>query len=201
MIGKITGKLDTVSLAEVLVDVNGVYYEIIIPLSTYDKLPREGENVELFTYLYVREDEMTLYGFASLFEKGLYKILISASGIGPKLGIKILSSISVHNFCEYVTNADTKSLSKINGLGKKTSERLVIELREKIIDFAPETLYDQNSEEAALSRQAEEAALALVQLGFKYETAKKAVKKAASKSDEATDSECLIRLALQNLSS
>ena len=201
MIGKLNGILDSAAPTEIMLDVNGVCYEIAIPLSTYDSLPREGEMITVFTYLYVREDAMILFGFASKNEKDLFKILITASGIGPKLGIKILSSVSAKSFCESITNADIKGLTKINGLGKKTAERLVIELREKIIDFAPESLYGEKGE-SVLSRQAEEAVLALVQLGFKYETAKKAVKTAAAGlGTEESNSENLIRFALQSLNS
>ena len=201
MIGKLNGILDTATPTEILIDVNGVCYEVIIPLSTYDSLPREGAAVTVYTYLHVREDVMTLYGFSSKDEKELYKILLTASGVGPKLAIKILSSVSAQRFCEAVTNADIKGLCKINGLGKKTAERLVIELREKVLDFAPESLYGQK-EETTLSRQAEEAVLALVQLGFKYEIAKKSVKNAAANlSIEESNSENLIRYALQSLNS
>jgi holliday junction DNA helicase RuvA len=201
MIGKLNGLLDSASPTEVLVNVNGVCYEIIIPLSTYDSLPREGESVSIHTYLYVREDAMVLYGFASKNDKDLFKILLTASGVGPKLAIKIMSSVSTQSFCEFITNADIKGLTKINGLGKKTAERLVIELREKIIDFAPESLYGE-TKETALSRQAEEAVLALIQLGFKYDTAKKAVKNAAAGlNNEESNSENLIRYALQALNS
>jgi len=201
MIGKLNGILDTATPTEIMIDVNGVCYEVIIPLSTYDSLPREGEKVTIFTYLYVREDTMALYGFASKHEKELYKILLTASGVGPKLALKVLSSVSAQSFCEAVTNSDIKGLSKINGLGKKTAEKLVLELREKIIDFAPESLYGTR-EETTLSRQAEEAVLALVQLGFKYDVAKRAVKSAAGGlSPEESNSENLIRFSLQALNS
>ena len=202
MIGKLTGILDNVTPTEVIIDVNGVGYEVVIPLSTFDSLPLEKEKVSLYTYLYVREDLMTLYGFATKFEKDLYRVLITASGIGPKLAIKILSSVPPKSFCESLIHGDVKGLSKINGLGKKTAERLVLELKEKISDLSPESAYSTDSNEAALSQQAEEAILALVQLGFKYETAKKAVKKAASIMDkEECNSENLIRNALQGLNS
>jgi holliday junction DNA helicase RuvA len=202
MIAKISGILESVNLTEVIVDVNGIGYEIIIPLSTYDKLPRESEKVSFFTYLHVREDAMTLYGFATLDEKGLYKILISVSGIGPKLALKILSSISISSFCEAVSNGDIKTLMRINGLGKRSSERLIVELKDKIKTFAPETVYQSGNISKDISKQEEEAVLALVQLGFKYETARKSVMKISSSlSSEEANSENLIRKTLQSLNS
>ena len=202
MIAKITGILECINLTEVIVDVHGIGYEIIIPLSTYDKLPKEGKEISLFTYMHVREDAMTLYGFATLEEKALYKLLITVSGIGPKLALKILSSIPIRSFCEAVAGADIKALSRINGLGKRSAERLVVELKEKIKTFAPGIVYKAGSASEDISKQAEEAILALVQLGFKYETARKAIMKISSDlSSGESNSENLIRLALQALNS
>jgi Holliday junction DNA helicase RuvA len=202
MIAKITGILDRVSLTDVIVDVNGVGYELIIPLSTYDRLPKEGEKVSLHTYLSVREDAMTLYGFATLEEKELYQLLTTVSGIGPKLALKVLSSMPVSSFCEAIVNGNIKVLSRINGLGKRTSERLVVELKEKIKTFAPEALYQSGSESEDINKQTEEAILALAQLGFKYEMARKAVLKVSSGLPAGeSNSENLIRLALQSLNS
>jgi holliday junction DNA helicase RuvA len=202
MIAKITGILESVNLTEVIVDVNGIGYEIIIPLSTFDKLPRAGAKVSLFTYLHVREDAMVLYGFATSDEKGLYKILITVSGIGPKLALKILSSISISSFCEAISGGDIKTLCRINGLGKRSSERLVVELKDKIKTFAPASVYQSDTGSKNISKQEEEAVLALVQLGFKYETARKSVIKISSAlSSEETNSENLIRKTLQSLNS
>ena len=202
MIAKITGILELVNLTDVVVDVNGIGYEVIIPLSTYDKLPREGKTVTFFTYLHVREDAMTLYGFATSDEKELYKILISVSGIGPKLALKILSSISISSFCEAVTSGNIKTLCTINGLGKRSSERLVVELKDKIKAFAPESVYQSNTGSKDTSKQEDEAIMALVQLGFKYETARKSVVKISSiLPHEEANSENIIRKALQSLNS
>lgn len=197
MIGKITGNLEKISPTEVLVDVNGIAYEINIPLSTYDELPKEGNKYSFYTYLNVREDSLTLYGFSTHAEKELYKILITASGIGPSLAIKILSSTSVERFCEAVTNNNSKVLSEINGIGKKSAERITIELQDKIKLFAPGSEYQ--SQESEFSKQAEEAVSALVQLGFKYENATKAVKQIIGKlSSKEIDTESIVRQALQS---
>ncbi len=202
MIAKITGILDSVSLTDIVIDVNGIGYEVIIPLSTYDRLPKEKEKIQLFTHLHVREDAMTLYGFATEQEKELYKLLTTVSGIGPKLALKILSSITINSFCESVANADIKTLCRINGLGKRSAERLVVELKDKITTFAPELEYIKDSNSKNISVQEEEAILALVQLGFKYETARKTVVKIAGKmSAEEANSENIIRHTLQSLNS
>ncbi len=199
MIGKIRGILDKVSISEILVDCNGIGYEISIPLSTYDKLPREGEKVTLFTHFNVREDAQTLFGFFSQEEKDLFRLLNTINGIGPRLAIKILSSISVNSFCEAIASANTKILSKINGVGPKSADRLVIELRDKISLISPEAAFSSGN---TVPKHTEEAILALVQLGFKYDMAKKAILKIVSEIPEADhNSENLIRIALQKLNS
>ncbi len=201
MIGRITGELVSVTLAEVIVDVNGVGYEIIIPLSTYDKLPGEGKRIALYTALDVKENAMTLYGFASLDEKELYKILITVSGIGPKLALKILSSVSITSFCEYISAGDVKNLSRINGVGKKSAERMVVELREKIQAFVPESMYsDFGKESENATKNISEATLALVQLGFKADLSRKVVQKVAGEMESCDiSSEALIKAALNSL--
>ncbi|MCP4179948.1 MAG: Holliday junction branch migration protein RuvA [bacterium] len=202
MIAKITGIVDTVNLNDVIVDVNGIGYEIVIPLSTYDKLPRENEKVSLNIFHYVREDAVILYGFATLEEKELFKLLTTVTGIGPKLALKILSSSNVSSLCEAIVSADIKTISKINGLGKKSAERLVIELKDKIHTISPEAAYGEKTVSKSLTKQAEAAMLALIQLGFKQETARKIIKKITSElSEKELNSENIIRLALQHLNS
>ncbi|HBM16578.1 MAG TPA: Holliday junction branch migration protein RuvA [Lentisphaeria bacterium] len=201
MIGKIKGILDKVSISEVIIDCNGVGYEIIIPLSTYDKLPREGEKLVLFSHLHVREGEMTLFGFATQEEKDLFRLLNTITGIGPRLAVKILSSISVTSFCEAISSADIKTLSKINGVGPKSAQRLIIELKDKISIISPESAYSTTAASAP-PKHTEEAILALVSLGFKYDMAKKTVLKIVSEIPSAEQSsENIIRIALQNLNS
>lgn len=201
MIGKLIGILDSSSPTDILINVNGICYEVIIPLSTFDKLPREGEKITLHTFFHVREDAQTLYGFYTKEEKDLYKILITASGIGPKLALKILSSISIDSFCDAISEGNIKFLSKINGLGKKTAERLLIELKDKILSFAPETAFGSKID-SGLTKQIDEATLALVQLGFKYDLARKTIKNIAEKlENEECNSENLIRLSLQLINS
>src|SRR5439155_4077283 len=127
------GKLVEMLPTQVIVSVNGVGYEILIPLSSYDKLPQPGQEIKLLTQLIVREDSHTLYGFMSAAERELFRLLINTvSGIGPRIALNILSGISVTAFRGAVANADVKVLSQISGIGKKTAERMVVELKDKI---------------------------------------------------------------------
>jgi len=200
MISKLTGILDSISISGITVDVNGVGYELIIPLSTYDHLPKEKSKVTLFVYMSVREDAIVLYGFITDAEKGLFLLLTTVTGIGPKLALKILSSLPVNTICEYIAAANIKALSKISGLGAKSAERIVLELKEKIKMFAPESVFVTHK--GPETKEAEEAMMALVQLGFKHESARKAVNKVCSElPNTEKNSENLIRLALQTLNS
>ena len=199
MIAQLRGKLVQTSLTSIILDVNGVGYQLFIPMSTYDKLPLSGEEVTLLTYLHVREDAMLLYGFSKVEEKQLFEMLISVSGVGAKVALNILSSMSVSMFCTSVASEDIKTITCINGIGKKTAERLIIELRDKVRKFAPELAAIEGATEEE-SEAALDALLALEQLGFKREKAQKALKKIVSKlpADECS-SENLIRKALQAL--
>src|ERR1019366_9564077 len=133
MITFLQGKLVEALPTQVVVEVNGVGYEVLIPLSSFDKLPVPGQPVKLLTQLIVREDAHTLYGFMSAAERDLFRLLInSVSGIGPKTALNILSGMNVVTFRGAVANGDVKSLSQISGVGKKTAERIVVELRDKI---------------------------------------------------------------------
>lgn len=131
MIGRLTGKLVAKQPPLLLVDVGGVGYELEAPMSTFYKLPPLGEGVCLHTHLTVREDAHLLFGFASTTEKALFRELIKISGIGPKLALAILSGVSVEDFWETLRAGDAIRLTKIPGVGKKTAERLVVEMRDK----------------------------------------------------------------------
>lgn len=131
MIGRITGKLISKQPPLLMIDVMGVGYELEAPMSTFYKLPSVGENVSLLTHLTVREDAHLLFGFATASEKELFRDLIKISGVGPKLGLSILSGVNVEDFWGMVRAGDTARLTKIPGVGKKTAERLVIEMRDK----------------------------------------------------------------------
>src|SRR5881394_1018188 len=133
MITFLDGKLVSALPTQAIVDVGGVGYEIFIPLSSYDKLPAAGQDIRILTHLHVREDAQILYGFMTAAERDLFRLLVNnVSGIGPKLALAVLSGMSVERFKAAVVNADIASLSKISGLGKKTAERIVLELKDKL---------------------------------------------------------------------
>src|SRR5947207_13086188 len=133
MITFLDGKLVNALPTQATVDVNGVGYEVFIPLSSYDKLPAAGQPAQILTHLHVREDAQILYGFMTAAERDLFRLLVNnVSGIGPKLALAVLSGMSVERFKAAVISADIASLSKISGLGKKTAERIVLELKDKL---------------------------------------------------------------------
>src|SRR3954470_7214305 len=133
MIAFLEGKLVNSLPTQAAIDVNGVGYEVFIPLSSYDKLPPPGQPVRILNHLHVREDAQILYGVMSLAERDLFRLLVNhVTGIGPKLALAVLSGMSVNHFTSAVVNSDVASLSKISGLGKKTAERIVLELKDKL---------------------------------------------------------------------
>src|SRR6266849_6808903 len=171
------GKLVETLPTQVIVNVNGVGYEVLIPLSSYDKLPAPGQELRLLTHLVVREDAHTLYGFMTAAERELFRLLINTvSGIGPKIALNILSGISVTAFRGAVANGDVKALSQISGVGKKTAERIVVELKDKI---GASGAWEALSAQRALSpadQRINDAVLALIALGFKQAEAHEAVR-------------------------
>src|SRR6185369_6012765 len=133
MITFLNGRLIEALPTQIIVEVNGVGYEVLIPLSSYDKLPQPGQPLKLLTHLVVREDAHVLYGFMSGPEREMFRLLINnVSGIGPKIALNILSGISVTAFRGAVANQDIKMLSQISGVGRKTAERIVVELKDRI---------------------------------------------------------------------
>src|SRR5881275_3277766 len=168
MITFLHGKLMEALPTQVIVDVNGVGYEVLIPLSSYDKLPQPGQEMKLLTHLVVREDAHTLYGFMTSPERELFRLLINTvSGIGPKIALNILSGMNPTAFRGAVANSDVKSLSQISGVGKKTAERIVVELKDKV---GAAGAWEASSAQRALSpeeQKVNDAVLALIALGFK----------------------------------
>jgi len=165
MIGRITGKLVLKQPPLLLVDVGGVGYELEAPMSTFYKLPPVGEGVSLHTHLTVREDAHLLFAFASATEKGLFRELIKISGVGPKLGLAILSGVSVEDFWETVRAGDVVRLTKIPGVGRKTAERLVVEMRDKAGGVSEAT--GLSAAPAVGTAPLQEARAALAALGYK----------------------------------
>jgi len=198
MITFLHGKLEEALPTQAIVNVNGVGYDVLIPLSSFDKLPQPGNDVKLLTQLVVREDAHTLYGFASAAERDLFRLLINnVRGIGPKTAINILSGMNPVAFRGAVANSDVKSLSQISGVGKKTAERIVVELRDKI---GAAGAWEASSAERALSpsdQRVNDAVLALMALGFKQLDAHETIRAAQAVLGEKATVEELVRAALK----
>jgi holliday junction DNA helicase RuvA len=199
MIAHIKGKLASADLSEAVIDVNGVGYQAFIPLSTYDKLPKPGEETTLLTYMHVREDAIQLFGFASKQEMELFKLLITVNGIGAKTALNVLSSASVEAFCAAIACADIKVLKKLNGIGPKTAERMILELKDKVGNISPSASFAQTPSGPG-SRELEDALMALERLGFQKAKIQKSVMDiAAALPDKERSSENIIRKSLQSL--
>jgi len=200
MIAHLNGVLLTKSTQSIIIDVGGVGYEVIVPLSTFYALPDAKERVGLRIYTHVREDALILFGFHTRLEKDLFVMLISVSGIGPKLGVNILSGIGPRELLEAIAKGDALRLQAIPGVGKKTAERMALELK----DRASKALGDGDMPQVAAPAGAErrimdDALSALVNLGYSTKSAKMAVDKAQASLDKMT-LEGLIREALRTLS-
>lgn len=198
MITFLRGKLVEVLPTQVTVEVQGVGYEALIPLSSFDKLPPHGHDVHLLTHLVVREDAHVLYGFMSDAERDLFRLLIhTVSGIGPKLALNVLSGMNVAALRGAVANGDVKALSQISGVGKKTAERIVVELKDKI---GAAVAWEASSAKHALSeadQKLNDAVLALIALGFKQTEAHDAVRAALASMGSQVPLEELVRSALK----
>jgi Holliday junction DNA helicase RuvA len=179
-----------------VVDVHGVGYEVLVPLSTFDRLhAAEGLAVDLRTHLHIRETAHTLYGFATEEERDVFLLLIDrVSGIGPAIAMAVLSGMPVATFKTSVVQGDVASLSRIKGLGKKTAERIILELKDKV--GVTETWQDAAA--GQMSAPAADAELALIALGYKQVDSRKAVRKALD-ADPAAPTEALVRGALRLL--
>jgi len=169
MIGYLSGKIISIKPTQILLDVNGVGYQISISISTFEKIS-ESQSVSLFIHTYVREDAINLYGFHSEDEKEMFELLISISGIGPKVALSILSGITVNDLSEAILSGDIGRLISIPGVGRKTAERIVLELKSKVADF--ETSLTKTSD-YSLRQQ---AISALVTLGYNQKNSEKIVR-------------------------
>jgi len=197
MIAHLSGKLLSKQPNQVIVDVNGVGYEVHVPLSTFYELGEVGSPVQLRIYTHVREDTIALFGFKSANEKLMFEQVTSISGIGPKLGITILSGMPVDELVAAIRQSNLARLTSIPGIGKKTAERLVVELRDKLAKTVP------TGEQAAaqgVSQPQEDVISALVNLGYAKASAEKAVQTVVSTSKAEPAFEELLRTALRQLS-
>ena len=201
MIGRLSGIIADKQAPDLLIDVNGVGYEVQLPLTSFYELPEEGQKATIYTHFVVREDAQLLYGFASKQERSLFRLLIKANGVGPKLGLTILSGLNAEQFVTCVEQDDVTTLVKLPGVGKKTAERLLVEMRDRIKDlniapdFMPKTAIESSVLQTSTSHF-DDAVSALMSLGYSNQQASKAVKAVANEGD---DSEVLIRNALKNM--
>ena len=199
MIARLTGIVAESGFSGCVLDVHGVGYEVAIPVSTFEKLPQPGGEARLFIHTQVREDAIQLFGFATVEEKNLFRQLLNVSGIGGKLALSVLSAMPVQNFCAAVQSSDVKSLSRIPGIGKRTAERLVVELKDKVTSTGAACVFASPGENAPATAVGD-AALALEQLGFKRDAIDKVLKALASELPPAEQStENLLRQAIIRL--
>jgi Holliday junction DNA helicase RuvA len=197
LIAYLEGKLIEKNPTRLILDVNGIGYSVNIPVSSYANIGEIGKIIKILTYQHVREDELKLFGFSTKPEKDLFELLISVNGVGPKVALGILSSISVEDFQRSVLEEDLDVLTHISGVGKKTAQRLIVELKEKL------TKVDLRAEKGVEAKERigvsieDEAVLALVSLGYNKFDARKAIEKVNSESEESLPIEELIKKALK----
>lgn len=203
MIGRLRGTLIEKLPPELLIEVNGVGYEVQMPMSCFYELPNVGEEAIIYTHFVVREDAQLLYGFNTVKERALFREVIKANGVGPKLGLGILSGMTAMQFVSCVEREDISTLVKLPGVGKKTAERLVVEMKDRLKGWGAGDLFTPADELAPVDTQAEaqsnyedEAVSALLALGYKPTQASKVVSQVA-KPDMS--SEALIREALKSM--
>ena len=199
MIYHLSGTLVEALPTQVVLDVGGVGYHVLIPLSSYDKLPPVGSQCKILTHLSIREDAHVLFGFATDAERDLFRLLVThVSGIGPKTALDVLSGTSVVNFKACVVRGDVAALSKTKGIGKKTAERIIVELKDKVgIAAAWEAASATNAPTPAQAK-VNDAVLALIALGWKQADGEKAAR-AVSTSFPAYATDEIVRAALKML--
>ena len=198
MIGRLSGRIARKAPQTVLLDVRGVGYQVTIPLSTFYTLAGEGEDAVLEISTQVREDAITLFGFATAREKALFEQLISVSKVGPKLATSVLSGIAVDELCAAIASGNVARLATVPGIGMKTAERLVLELRGKVRALASDEVPAATGAGGSGSLAADDAVAALVNLGYRAKDAERSVGRAVREGDGSL--EAIIRRALTILS-
>jgi len=193
MITFLDGMLEEKNPTRIVMNVGGVGYEVLVPLSSFDRLPLGGESCRILIYHHITDASQVLFGFCAEEERRMFKLLLGVSGIGPKTAVSALSGLSVRELKTALIESDVKRVSSISGIGKKTAERVIVELRDKFTDGdALEAL--AGADEPSGNHRLRDAALALVSLGYKQDDARKMVKKFAGEPDASV--ETIIRKAL-----
>lgn len=191
MINRLRGNLIAKQAPIVLIEVSGITYEVFIPINNFYRLPKIGEELTIHTHFIVKENEQTLYGFLDEKQRMLFRILIKVNGVGPKTALTILSGIETEILVSNIINNEVSNLTKMPGIGSKTAQRLVIELRDKVEEFHSEL--EQQLDSSTVVR---DAVSALIALGYKQQEAQRAITK---HKDKTISSEELIRLALREM--
>lgn len=204
MIGRLRGVLAEKQAPDILVDVLGVFYELQVPMSTIYQLPALGQDVVLHTHMVVREDAQLLYGFFSQHERRMFRSLIKVSGVGPKMALAILSGMAVDEFVKTVRVNDIAGLTRMPGIGRKTAERLIVEMKDRLDEWSVESEAPDfgggGQEQLPTERQlSQEAETALVALGYKPAEATRIIAKALKADPTLTRSDELIRQALRSM--
>lgn len=201
MYAYIKGELAEINTDHIVVEASGIGYQVFISLQTFDYLPSVGENLKIYTYLYLREDAMILYGFLTKDDLELFKLLISVSGIGPKGGLAILSTLEADDLRFAILSGDAKAISKAPGVGGKTAQRVILELKDKLSledAFEAKTEHVQKNAAAAGGSVKNDAVMALTALGYSSTESLKAV--SAVEITEDMDVEEVLKAALKHLS-
>jgi len=200
MIALINGKIAYKGIASIVVDANGVGYRIFIPLTTYYELPEAGKPVTLHVHTHVKQDAINLFGFYTIQERDLFQLMISVSGIGPKIAMNILSGITANDLLQAISRGDLGKLMSIPGVGRKMAERLILELKEKVIKkMMMEQIPAADDQHKAGEMIKEDVLSALVNLGYKNNTAKDAVDKVMQVSKEDMTLDQLLKKTLKIL--
>ena len=199
MIGQVEGTIIEKNPPEILVEVAGITYEILVPMSTLYQLPESGEVVRLHTHFSVREDAQTLYGFYDAETKKMFRSLVRVNGVGPKMALGILSGMSVEDFVQTVRNNDSEAMVRMPGIGKKTAERLMIEMRDKMIEWGSDDNVGSDLSSQTKSSFTKDAEIAMINLGYKPQQAARAIAQVLKVNPEINDSEELIRFSLKSM--
>jgi Holliday junction DNA helicase RuvA len=201
VIAFLEGTLAEALPTQIVVNVHGIGYQILIPVSSYERLPQPGAPVKILTHLAVREDAHVLYGFLTPGERDLFRLLLHhVTGVGPKIALAVLSGLPTEMFKSAVVAGDIAAISKISGVGKKTAERIVLELKDKLGVAAEWEASSAKNAPSEADVRMHDAVLALISLGYKQVEAHKAVRRVLDLSESAPSAEDLIRQALKILS-
>ncbi|MEE9444797.1 MAG: Holliday junction branch migration protein RuvA [Cocleimonas sp.] len=197
MIGRLRGTVLHKQAPDLLLDVGGVGYELLASMTTFIDLPEINSEVILFTHLIVREDAHTLYAFSSEKERALFRLLLKVNGVGPKMALAIVSGMTANEFATRIHSGDVSGLTKLPGVGKKTAERLIIEMRDRLPEPSELQESDDISVQSAPRKLEDEAVAALLALGYKPAQASKMVSSSLKNSDTSLSVEEIVRNALK----